>query len=328
MPKNRYYAGPANGHFDGVRFFNTAPRTPDRTLRDVLRWQTNSESVKWPAEVEVRTTAPDHKVSGLRATVVGHATVLVQIDGMNILTDPVWSDRCSPFSFAGPRRVCAPGVAFEDLPPIHGVLLSHNHYDHLDIATLRKLVARDDPMIVAPLGNDAIMKRRVPKARIWTGDWWESIRLSDEIEITILPAQHWSRRGIGDIRMALWGGHAIRGRDRTVYFAGDTGYGDGSLFKEIRQRIGPPDLALLPIGAYEPRWFMKPQHANPAEAVQMMTDLGAPQALGIHWGVFKLTDEGRNAPAEALIKALAENQIPPETFPAAEPGHVWDGSAR
>ncbi|ODA67843.1 metal-dependent hydrolase [Methyloligella halotolerans] len=222
MAKNPYYAGPVRGHFDGLRFHNTAPRTRDRTLGDVLRWQLASDSVPWPAEIPIRKTIPDPLVSRLRATVVGHATVLIQMDGANILTDPVWSDRCSPVTFAGPKRVCAPGVAFDDLPPIHGVLLSHNHYDHLDTATLKRLVERDDPQIVAPLGNDAIVRRAVPKARIWTGDWWTKHQLSDQIEITILPAQHWSRRGIGDIRMALWGGHAISGPSGTVYFAGDT----------------------------------------------------------------------------------------------------------
>jgi L-ascorbate metabolism protein UlaG (beta-lactamase superfamily) len=328
MPRNPYYAGPATDHFDGARFHNIAPRTEDKTLRDLLRWQLTADNVGWPREVPIRQVVPASNVSGLRATVVGHATVLVQIAGVNILTDPVWSERCSPFTFAGPKRVCPPGIAFHKLPRIDAVVLSHNHYDHLDTATLRSLVARDDPQILAPLGNDVIVRRAVSKARIWTGDWWEEHRLNGDVAVTLVPAQHWSRRGMSDARMALWSGHVFRSAHSTVYFAGDTGYGDGGVFREIRQRLGAPDLALLPIGAYEPRWFMQPQHANPAEALGMMQDLHAAQALGIHWGVFKLTDEGRNAPALALAKALDERRIPPETFIAAEPGHVWESSAR
>ena len=270
----------------------------------------------------VHPARPDARVDGTRITLVGHATVLIQTGGLNLLTDPVWSQRCSPVQFAGPKRVCAPGVRFEDLPPIDAVLLSHNHYDHLDVATMRRLVARHDPLIVTPLGNDTLVRRIAPRARIVTGDWWDEQQLPG-VTVTFVPAQHWSARGLYDRRMALWCGFHVRAGDRSVYFAGDTGYGDGSLFDTIRARLGSPDMALLPIGAYAPRWFMADQHTDPAEAVRILQHLDAPLAVGIHWGVFPLSDEGRDEPLRDLAHALAEHGIAPGRFRHDEPGAVF-----
>ncbi|WEK45259.1 MAG: MBL fold metallo-hydrolase [Candidatus Andeanibacterium colombiense] len=323
MPRNRYYVGPESDHFDG-RFFNIAPRTPDRGLRDVWRWRRTSTPTRWPDSVPITPTVPEAQCQNLRITIVGHACVLIQLGGLNLVTDPLWSERASPFSFAGPRRACPPGIAFADLPRIDAVLLSHNHYDHLDKATLRRLVARDDPRILTPLGNDAIVQRAIPRARIETGDWWDGFALGNGVEATIVPAQHWSARGVRDRRMALWGGFHVRSPFGSACFAGDTGYGDGSIFPAIRERLGAPDVALLPIGAYAPRWFMADQHTNPDEAVRIMQALGARRALGIHWGVFQLTDEGRDEPAELLARALAERGLSPECFPAAEPGQAFE----
>jgi L-ascorbate metabolism protein UlaG (beta-lactamase superfamily) len=240
----------------------------------------------------------------------------------------VWSERAGPFSLLGPKRAAAPGVAFDDLPPIDAVLLSHNHYDHLDLVTLRRLVAQHNPLIVTPFGNDAIVRRAIPQARLKAGDWWDRLRLVGEIDVTLLPAQHWSARGLLDRRMALWCGFALQTGGELIYFAGDTGYGDGSLFSSIRERVGRPDLALLPIGAYAPRWFMADHHIDPAEAVRIFEEMGAAQALAIHWGVFRLSDESRNEPPERLLHALAERGIEPDRFRAAEPGFVWDAAAR
>jgi L-ascorbate metabolism protein UlaG (beta-lactamase superfamily) len=254
---------------------------------------------------------------------VGHATLLVQVAGLNILTDPVWSDRASPFQRAGPKRVTEPGIRFDCLPPVDAILLSHNHYDHLDLSTLERLHAAHTPLIVTPLGNDQIVRARVPNARIETGDWHQRVALGTEVEVAIVPANHWSARRLGDRRMALWSGFYLfhpRGR---LYFAGDTGYGGGTLFRNLRAAYGAPDMALLPIGAYEPRWFMAPQHVNPAEAVRIMTDIGARQAIGIHWGTFQLTNEAREAPVEALRAALEEQAIPENLFRAASPGDVF-----
>jgi L-ascorbate metabolism protein UlaG (beta-lactamase superfamily) len=246
--------------------------------------------------------------------------VLIQAGGLNVLTDPVWSDRASPIPFAGPRRVWAPGIAFESLPAIDVILLSHNHYDHLDMATLRRLHTAHSPLMVTSLGNDTILRRAIPGVRVVAGDWWDRIPVGQGGEVMIVPAYHWSARTGRDRRMALWSGFMLSTGAGHVYFSGDTGYGNGRIFREIRQRVGRPDLALIPIGAYAPRWFMCAQHTDPNEAVQIMEDLEAARAVGIHWGVFRLTDELREEPPELLLKALAQRGIAEKLFPAGVPG--------
>ncbi len=326
MAKNPYYSGASSDHFDGERFFNPDHPSTDRGLRDLLRWRFKETSVPWPAEVPGKQIVPAPRVDGLRATLVGHATVLIQSTGLNVLTDPLWSQRASPFGFAGPKRVIAPGIAFDDLPPIDVVLLSHNHYDHLDIDTLRRLHAAHKPLIVTPLGNDATIRAAIADARIATGDWWQRIEINDSASATLVPAYHWSARGTGDRRMALWGGFMLHTSAGTTYFAGDTAYGNGNIFRQMRERLGTPDLALIPIGAYAPRWFMRDQHANPDEAVRILLDLGARTAMGIHWGVFKLTDEAREEPAQRLHDALRQRGLDQAEyrFFAAKPGDVMD----
>lgn len=325
MPsRNRYYDGPISDHYDGLRFFNPNHPDTDRSLRQMLQWKLGEKAATWPKEVPGRQIRPDARVDGLRITMVGHASLLVQAAGLNVLTDPVWSDRASPVRFAGPRRVTPPGIAFEELPPIDAVLLSHNHYDHLDITTLRRLHAAYRPLIVTPLGNDTIVRRAMPDARLATGDWGDRVALADGAEAAIVPAYHWSARGTGDRRMALWGGFMFRTRVGQVYFAGDTGYGDGAIFRAMRKEYGPTDIALLPIGAYAPRWFMAEQHTDPDEAVRIMLDLEARLAIGIHWGGVQLTDEAREEPVTLLRKALEERGIEAARFPAASAGDVFD----
>ncbi|TDW64412.1 L-ascorbate metabolism protein UlaG (beta-lactamase superfamily) [Novosphingobium sp. PhB55] len=322
MPdRNRYYTGPVTDHFDGTRFLNPAgePET-DRSFSDILRWRRTAPATKWPKTIAVTPVVPESRVEGLRVTMVGHATLLIQVGGLNILTDPVWSDRASPVQFAGPKRVTAPGIRIEDLPPIDAILLSHNHYDHLDIPTLKALHARHAPLIVTPLGNDSTILRHIPKARVSAGDWGDAFDIAPGARAHIVPALHWSSRGMGDRRMALWGGFMLRVGERLIYFAGDTGYGTGNIFRRLHEEFGPPDLALLPIGAYDPRWFMAAQHTDPEEAIQIMRDLGARAAVAMHWGTFKLTDEPREDPALRLRARLVERGIDPAAFVPLLPG--------
>ena len=325
MPRgNRYYDGPVSGHFDGVRFFNPDHPDTDRSLRQMLQWKLGERQIQWPKDIPGRQVKPDIRVEALRVTMVGHATLLIQAAGLNVLTDPVWSDRASPASFAGPKRVTLPGIAFADLPPIDVVLLSHNHYDHLDVPTLRRIHAGHRPLIVAPLGNDTIVRRAIPDARVVVGDWGSRIGIQDGTHVHIVPAHHWSARGTGDRRMALWGGFMLRTPAGLIYFAGDTGYGDGRIFRAMRHVDGPPDVALLPIGAYAPRWFMADQHTDPDEAVRIMLAIEAKHAIGIHWGDFQLTDEARDEPPLLLRRALRERLIDEDRFRAASAGDSFD----
>jgi L-ascorbate metabolism protein UlaG (beta-lactamase superfamily) len=321
---NPYYSGLPSDHFDGLRFFNPDHAETDRGFRDLLRWKLKERPAAWPRSVPVRQTVPDAHVAGVRATIVGHASALIQAGGLNVLTDPVWSERASPFPFAGPRRVWAPGIAFEALPRIDAVLLSHNHYDHMDIATLRRLNLEHRPLNVTSLGNDAILRRAIPGIQVVAGDWWDRIDIGKGGDVTIVPAYHWSARTGRDRRMALWSGFMLSTGGGRVHFAGDTGYGNGHIFREVRQRIGRPDLALIPIGAYAPRWFMSAQHTDPNEAVQILEDLEAARAVGIHWGVFRLTDERRDEPPALLLEALERRGIAENLFPAGEPGLSYE----
>ncbi|MBE9640365.1 MBL fold metallo-hydrolase [Salipiger mangrovisoli] len=323
MRFNRYHSGPVSAHFDGTRFQSPGHST-DRSFADLVRWYRSGQRAKWPTHVPVTPVVPVARSESLRITMIGHASILIQIAGLNILTDPVWSERASPFSFAGPRRVTAPGIDFEHLPPIDVVLLSHNHYDHLDVATLKRLQERHRPQMVMPLGTEVTVAKAVRDARIMTGDWHDSFDVGANVSVSLTPANHWSARGLGDRRMALWSGFWIEAPRRRIWFAGDTGYGDGSIFREIRARYGAPEVALIPIGAYEPRWFMAPQHVAPEEAVRILTDVDAGQALGIHWGTFQLTDEPREEPVALLSASLEAAGIPQERFRALAPGDVHD----
>ena len=313
---------PPSDHFDGQRFFNPGVDT-DRGLGDLWRWRRSRRPAAWPSDLpHVRRPPPPAKSAPgeLLLTYIGQATVLIQVAGCNILTDPIFSDRASPFRFAGPRRVRPPGLALDQLPPIDIVLLSHNHYDHMDLPSLRGLQRRWAPQVVTGLGNGAYLAGRGLPGAIEL-DWWDSCRPRTGVEVSYVPAQHWSARSLGDRRRMLWGGHVVRTATATLYFAGDTGFGPH--FAEIGRRFAP-DVALLPIGAYEPRWFMSAQHMNPEEAVTAHRILGATLSLGIHWGTFQLTDEAIDAPAIALGEALDEAKIPSERFAVLKPGQVFE----
>jgi L-ascorbate metabolism protein UlaG (beta-lactamase superfamily) len=252
---------------------------------------------------------------------------LLQGAGLNILTDPVWSQRASPLSFAGPRRVNPPGIAFDDLPPIDVVLVSHGHYDHLDVETLARLWRRDRPRIIAPLGHDATIRGYDTDIAVTTADWNGTVPLGNGVDAVLEPVHHWTARGLMDRNRALWCGFVLRGLGDGVFFAGDTGFDEGRPFRRVAERHGALGLALLPIGAYEPRWFMESQHMNPADAVKGFRLLGARQALGYHWGTFRLTNEGIERPVADLAAALAVENVEAARFVAARPGQVWPSRA-
>ncbi|WP_244447212.1 MBL fold metallo-hydrolase [Hoeflea sp. BAL378] len=322
---NPYHSGPVSDHFDGTRFFNPDGSAP-KGFSDLLKWQLGGGKQAWPATAASPhpQAKPEARVEGqaLTITMVGHATLLIQTAGLNILTDPVWSERASPVSFAGPKRVTDPGIRFEDLPGIDLVLLSHNHYDHLDLVTLERLRKAHDPLVITPLGNDAIIAREAPAMRVTTGDWGQSIQ-AGPATIHFEPCHHWSARGMNDRSMALWAAFVIETEGGKILHIGDTGFDKGRPYANARARHGGFRAAILPVGAYEPRWFMKDQHQNPAEAVEGFLLSGAEHALGHHWGTFRLTNEGRDAPREVLEAELARQGVASERFRPLQPGEVW-----
>lgn len=327
LRRNPYFDGPASDHFDGRVFFNPDGRPPGRFV-DLLKWQFGGGRAKWPAAwpSPFPSAKPKPRVSGsgLRVTMVGHASMLMQIAGLNILTDPVWSERVSPLSFAGPKRVNPPGIAFADLPPIDAVLLSHNHYDHLDLATLKRLKREHDPLVVTPLGNDRIIHAAIPDMRISVHDWGGRVKLAGGAIVHVEPVHHWSARGTRDRRMALWCGFVLETAAGKVYFAGDTGFHAGFNYQLMARKHRCFRLAILPIGAYEPRWFMESQHQNPDEAVRGMLLCRAENAAGCHWGTFQLTNEPIDEPRQKLVEALAAHGVPLDRFRPMLPGEVWD----
>lgn len=254
-------------------------------------------------------------------TWIGHATFLIQTAGLNILTDPHLTNRASPLSFAGPRRVVAPALDFHHLPHIDVVVVSHNHYDHLDEETVKRLgrQAGGSPRFFVPLGLRAWFAGRGIHDVVEL-DWWDDATVKD-LRITLAPVQHWSARSLWDRNHTLWGGWRLDSPQGSLFFAGDTGYSED--FKEIRRRLGTVDVALLPIGAYEPRWFMSVMHVNPEEAVKIHQDLEARHSVAMHWGTFVLTDEPLDEPPHKLAQALRAAGIPHERFRVPKHGETW-----
>jgi L-ascorbate metabolism protein UlaG (beta-lactamase superfamily) len=327
MAANRYYTGPLSDHFDGKTFFNPGGEEP-RGLGSLLRWRFNGKSIAWPEAYPspFPSAVPEKRVSGNRVviTMVGHASMLIQVAGLNILTDPVWAERTSPVSFAGPKRVNVPGIRLEDLPAIDIVIVTHNHYDHLDIETLKTLQEMHRPQFITPLGNDAIFGPELDQPRITVMDWGGKDYVGKNVTIHCEPCHHWSARGLGDRRQALWAAFVIETPAGKIYHIGDTGFHQGINYKAAAEKHGSFRLAILPIGAYEPRWFMKAQHQNPEEAVAGMQLAKASYAVGHHWGTVKLTDEGIEEPLAALGNALTAAKIKPERFRPLRPGEVFD----
>ena len=310
-----YYEGPASDHFDGARFFN--PDGDADTIRPpgggggragfFWRQLTGSDGrPAWPDRVAVDRVAPPARVDGaaMVATWVGHATVLIQTQGLNILTDPVWAERAGPLGF-GPRRVAEPGIAFDALPRIDLVLVSHNHYDHLDKATLKRLWVRDRPRIVTSLGNDSVIGQTGAAATAL--DWGQSLEVRPGVSVAVVRNHHWGSRWFTDRNRALWSGFVVRlPAGGNVFFAGDTGFGDGRWPAEAAA-LGPIRLALIPIGAFRfvPGQMSSGSHIGPAEAALVHQRLGATRSIPIHWGTFRLSYEGYDTPPRLLAAAMA-----------------------
>lgn len=323
---DRPYSGPVSDHYDGRRF--RLGDQPIKSLGDVLKWQLNREpGGPWVRDLgPVEAPRPPDSVpgAGLSITFVNHATVLIQTGDVNLLTDPIWSERASPSAWLGPARYRPPGLPLSGLPPIHVVIVSHNHYDHMDRDTLRRLRDDHNPLFIVPLGNCGYLGLRGDE-RCRELDWWQDLEPANGFRITAVPVQHWSRRGMLDTNAALWAGYVIDGGGRRIFFAGDTGMGDH--FARIRDRLGPPDLAILPIGAYLPRWFMAYQHIDPAEAVAAHLQLGARRSMAIHYGTFRLADEAQDQPREELLSALDAAGLEPGLFWIPSNGERRDAAA-
>lgn len=313
---------PVSDHSDGSRFYNRDGS--DKGLSDISQflWQSLWNESQWPESLAnpEASEIPDRVKTGIRATYINHATILIQVDGLNILTDPIWSERASPVTFAGPKRIRPPGVAISDLPDIDLILISHNHYDHLDTETLKQLRQRQDkePIIVSGLGNAALLANLGYEKAIEL-DWNASTSVGTST-VHFVECQHRSARGLFDQMRTLWGSFVVETSEGNIYFAGDTGYSPH--FKEQGKRFGSFALSILPIGAYEPRWFMKDIHLNPEEAVQAHLDLNSERSLGMHFGVFQLTWEPVDQPVLDLKAALEANRIDAERFWALEPGQA------
>lgn len=302
------FDGEISEHFDGDLFVNVDGLATDKTPFEVLQWQLNKPASEWGRveQAQVKPAVSRAENGHIYTQLINHATFLIQYDGLNVLTDPVYSKRASPFSFAGPARWRDPAIAFDDLPAIDVVIISHNHYDHLDLNTLAELKKKHDPLFIVPLGNSPLLAD-IGISKIRELDWWQATSLPSGHVFHAIPAQHWSSRSATDRRRALWSGFVLETQAGNVIFAGDTGY--ARHFKLIAEKFPNPKLAILPIGAYAPRWFMADQHMDPAQALQAHQDLGSEYSLGMHFGTFELTNEPPEEPSELLKKLSAEQGI-------------------
>jgi L-ascorbate metabolism protein UlaG (beta-lactamase superfamily) len=303
-------------NFNGKRFFNKEGKS-HHGIKDVLAWKLKTKPKAWPSALyDKPVSAPTYLGKSIQVSFIGHSSFLIQTPFGNFLTDPVYSNRVGPFSWAGPKRFIKPGITWESLPHITAVMLSHDHYDHCDKPTLDRISKRWGASVIAPLGMKGLLTH---VSAVHELDWWQTHPLNNDVSITLVPAKHWGRRFPWDTNKRLWGGFYLNLGLQKIYFAGDSGY-DSLLFKTIQARLGSPDLAFLPIGAYEPRWFMQEAHMNPNEALQVHIELGSKKSIAMHWGTFQLTDEGRDEPRHTLIQAMTQGGIPSEAFLTLEAG--------
>lgn len=313
------YRGPVSDHFNGSTFVNYGGVKAKGGM-ELLKWMLNRKQGRWHEDngQNYGKHPLSHYKGGIRITFVNHSTFLIQTEGLNILTDPVWSKRVSPFNWIGPKRMKPPGLRLEDLPKIDVVLLTHNHYDHLDLQTLWTVFVAHHPRIITPLGVKALLDQAsISGSR--DADWWEEIWLGNGIHVQMVPAQHFSGRGFLDRDATLWCGYVIKTSSGNVYFAGDTGYNQ-QLFKDIGSRCAPIKISLLPIGAYKPSWFMSPIHTSPEEAIKIHKDVKSLTSIGMHFGTFPLADDGGDDPVNDLKVAMEKYQLEAEEFVVLKQG--------
>ncbi len=309
-------------NFNGEKFVNQTP-DQDRGFLDLIKWGLTKEPGFWRdwIDMEQGPPPPERVAKGkLRVTFINHSTLLVQLDSLNILTDPMYSDRASPLSFfGGPVRHRPVGIKFGNLPPIDVVVLSHNHYDHMDMPTLERLEKEHDPIILVGLGNKEFLKEN-GLTDVYDMDWWDE-HIVKELKITFVPARHFSGRGLCDQNKSLWGGFVFESSEGPVYFAGDTGW--GKQFQQIKARFGPIRFSMIPLGAYLPRWFMREIHVNPSEAVRAHRLLESQLSIGIHYGTFQQAEDGEDLPVWHLKRALKRQGVSPLEFrPLANGKHI------
>jgi L-ascorbate metabolism protein UlaG (beta-lactamase superfamily) len=312
-------------HFNGKTFYQHHHQTAARRFA-LLRWRLTAKPKPWPSEVTLPAVAPLPPLGGdsVAVTWLGHASFLIRSARGNFLIDPVFSERASPFTWIGPRRVHKVPITLDALPKIDAVLVSHDHYDHCDVATLRQLAEKFSPRFIAPLRHTDLL-REAGARDVVELDWWQSQMVAPFVTVTLTPTQHWSNRLGTPRNYRLWGGFYFTfaapagAQTRRVWFVGDTGRAP-EIVQQVRQRCGAPDLAMIPIGAYEPRWFMAPMHLNPAEAVELHRASGARRSVPMHWGTFQLSDEGREDPPTALADAAREAGLADGEFGPLAPG--------
>ena len=301
-----------------AEYKNTNGKPIEKSFRDLLDWSTSDVDTKIDfIELSNEWKDLNLETDNSYAIWIGHSTFLIKKNGYTILTDPVFSERASPLKNIGPKRLIPPAIPLNELPSIDFITVSHNHYDHLDIASLKELyLINPETIFLVPAGDSKLLRRKGIK-NVFEYEWWESYKIND-LEITFTPVQHWSKRGLFDRNKSLWGGWFFKFNDFSIYHAGDTGYSDD--FKNTRLKLGSPKYAFIPIGAYDPEWFMAESHVNPEDAVQIMLDLGAEKSFGMHWATFKLTDEDTLEPKVRLNEALKNKNI--NNFAAPAPGKI------
>jgi L-ascorbate metabolism protein UlaG (beta-lactamase superfamily) len=304
------WSGPPTDHFDGAHF-STPGEGERQSAGALVKWVTHRQRGVWaPFRAEPFGPRPPAQVpaGAMRVTFINHATTLLQLDGVNVLTDPIYAERASPFDFVGPARVRPPGIAFDQLPRIDAVVISHNHYDHLDLPTLKRLAELyPNVRFFVGAGNRALLERAGLR-NVTELDWWDS-RVVRGVTIRSVPNRHFANRGLFDAATSLWTAWVLEGPSAgRAYFAGDTAYGPH--FSAAQQRLGPMRLAVLPVGAFKPEWFMAPVHMSPVEAVQAAIDLRATMAVPMHFGTFELADDGETEPPELAKAEAARRSVP------------------